>query len=482
MAGMEGGAPPAEVLTAGIDALLHGRLDEAVTCAGEAVAAATAAMVARSGQGPVDTRDLMTLRARAHALAGRAHLERFAFAEARGELNAARHDWRHRPDADPLGAAATEAALASLFWLCDDPDSAVGAARTALAALPAAPSLTERQDAAHLVCHLAFVDIPGRSPSDIRDQLLAAVEALEAIPSAHPLEVANVHFVLAMIEQRLGHHREAAELFDQVRRTRVWVLGDDHHYAAYATHGEAQTALDLGDLTTSVRLADEALTVITRRLGPEHPNVTTILLTRGMAVLLGDRPDRTSLALRDFEEGLRVSQAHFGRESPQNATAWLMSGVAHYAAADAAPAEEALRYALQLGLTYPRTRGDVAVTALRHLAEIWRLDGRLDEVVRATTYAVEVWTRHPSLSAETAAKWALQGSEAALALDDPDAAAVLLDTAWAGTAGGQALGDALRGALLRTRAAVAELQGGEPDQASSADSGSDDDTGENGPN
>jgi tetratricopeptide (TPR) repeat protein len=459
MPGMEGGAQPAAILTAGIDALLHGRLDEAVTCAGEAIAAATVAMVARSGHGPVDTRDLVVLRARAHALAGRAHLERFSFAEARAELNAARHDWRHCPEADPLGAAATEAALASLFWLCDDPDSAVGAARSALAALPASPSLTERQDAAHLVCHLAFVDIPGRAPPEIRDQLLTAVSVLEAIPSAHPLEVANVRFVLAMIEQRLGHHREAAELFDHVRRTRADVLGEDHHYVAYATHGEAQTALDLGDLTASVRLADEALGVLTRRLGPEHPNVTTILLTRGMAVLLGDRPDRTELALRDFQDGLRVSQAHFGRESPQNATAWLMLGVAHYAAADAAPAEEALRHALQLGLTYPRTRGDVAVTALRHLAEIWRLDGRLGEVVRATTYAVEVWTRHPSLSAETAVKWALQGSEAALTLDDPEAAALLLETAWEGTAHAETLGEGLRGALVRSRAAVAELGG-----------------------
>lgn len=48
--------------------------------------------------------------------------------------------------------------------------------------------------------------------------------------------------------------------------------------------------------------------------------------------------------------------------------------------------------------------------------------------------------------------------------------------------GGAALGDALRGALIRTRAAVAELQGAEPDAASDPDADPDDDPGENGPN
>jgi hypothetical protein len=469
---MEGGQSPAALLSAGIDALLHGRLDEAIRLAGETIEAATTQMVADS-RGVSSARESLALRARAESLHGRARLERFDYRGARSALLASKQDWRHHPDQDPLGAAATEAALASLHWLCDDPDSAVSAARVALAELPAHPSLTQRQDAAHVVCHLAFVDIPGRTASDIREQLLSAVDALEAVPSAHPLELANVRFVLAMIEQRLGHHREAADLFESVQATRARVLGADHPYVAYAMHGEAQTALDLGDHQACGRLAEAALETLVGRLGPDHPNVTTFLLTRGMAHLLGDRPDRFMLAREDFENGLRVSRAHFGKDSPQNATAWLMLGVAHYAAAEAQPAEDALRTALQLGLTHPRTRGDVAVTALRHLSEIWRLQERFGEILQAIEYAVEVWTRHPSLSAETAVRWALQGSEAALAADRAGAAGALLDTAWRLCGDPEAVNDALRGAVERTRAAFVELAEA-ADESDENDEGEDD--------
>jgi hypothetical protein len=453
---MEGRESPAALLSAGIDALLHGRLDEAIRLAGETIEAATTRMVG-DAQSASLARESLGLRARAESLSGRAKLERFDYRGARAALFASKQDWRHHPDLDPLGAAATEAALASLHWLCDDPDSAVSAARLAFSELPAHPTLLQRQDAAHVVCHLAFVDIPGRSASDIREQLLTAVDALEAMPSAHPLELANVRFVLAMIEQRLGHHREAADLFESVQATRTRVLGADHPYVAYAMHGEAQTALDLGDHQACGRLAEAALNVLIGRLGPDHPNVTTFLLTRGMANLLGDRPDRFMLARTDFEDGLRVSRAHFGLDSPQNATAWLMLGVAHYAAAEAQPAEEALRTALQLGLTHPRTRGDVAVTALRHLSEIWRLQGRSEEILRTLEYAVDVWTRHPSLSAETAVRWALQGSEAALAADQAGAAGALLDTAWRLCGDPEAVSETLRGVVERTRAAFVEL-------------------------
>jgi hypothetical protein len=97
------------------------------------------------------------------------------------------------------------------------------------------------------------------------------------------------------------------------------------------------------------------------------------------------------------------------------------------------------------------------VTALRHLSEIWRLQERYTEILRAIEYAVEVWTRHPSLSAETAVRWALQGSEAALAADQAGAAGGLLDTAWRLCADPEAVNEALRGAVERTRAAFVEL-------------------------
>lgn len=450
---MEGGRSPLDLLNAGTEALLFGRLDEAVQRAGDAVEAATVEMLVAGGTRAAK-RALLSVRARASSLAGRAHLERFDYRAARVALFGARADWRHHPDLDPLGGAATEAALAALHWQLDDPDTAVSTARHALSELPAAPTLAERQDAAHLVCHLAFVDIPGRSTLEIREHLLTAVEALSAVPTAHPLEVANVRFVLAMIEQRLSHHREAAALFAEVRRERARVLGDTHPYVAYAQHGEAQTCLDLGDLSGCRRLADAALGILVERLGPEHPNVTTCLLTRGMAVLLGDAPDRFASARADFEEGLRISQAHFGKDSPQNAAAWLMLGVSDYAAVEPEAAESALRAALQLGLTHPRTRGDVAVTALRHLTELWRLQGRHNESLHALEFAVEVWTRHPSLSAEAAVRWALQGSDVALDLDRPEVARALLDTALRLCEDHQTVGSTLRGVVERTRAAL----------------------------
>jgi tetratricopeptide (TPR) repeat protein len=452
---MKGAEMATALMRSGADALLHGRLGTAIDLAGEAIESATAAMVSEGKAGvPV----LLPLRARARTLAGRAHLEQFDFQRARAELQSARADWRHRPDLTPLGAASTDAALASLLWLCDEPESAVSAAQNALRAVPTPVGPDTRLDVAHLLAHLAFVEVPGRAPADVWTQLRLALEALEAPPAVHPLEVANLRFVLGMVEQRVGHHREAATLFEQVLRTRGDLLGRAHPHVAYALHGLAQTCLDLNDARRCRALTDEALAMLTASQGDDHPNVTTILLTRGMAHLLGEEPDRFEAARADFEAGLRVSRARFGGSSPQNAMGWLMLGVAHYAAASAGPAEEALRTALQLGLTHPRTRGDVAVTALRHLAEIWRLQGRYDLLLKAIEYAVEVWIRHPALSAETAIRWALEGSEAALEMDDPAAAMALLETAGRVAEDTDTVSETLRGAVRRSREALAELE------------------------
>ncbi len=451
---------PSECLQGGTMALLHGRLDEADRLAGDAMAGATAALGQVGGDRSAGLRELLALRARARTLAGRCQLERFDYARARQSLLAARSDWRHWPDSDPLGAAATEAALASLFWLCDEPDDAVQAARTALRALATARENGTRLDAVYLATHLAFVDVPGRSIAEIRDQLVSAHDWLLEEPAAHPLEIANVLFVMAMIEQRLGHHREAARVFDEAGALRIQVLGEDHPYVGYVLHGKAQTALDLGDFPECVRLADGALHLVTSHLGPEHPNVTTFLLTRGMGVLLGDSPDRFDEARKNFDAGLKVSQTHFGQHSPQNATAWLMLGVAHYAAAAAEAAEETLHTALHLSLTHPRTRGDVAITALRHLFELWRFQGRYEDVVRAAFFAVEVWTKYPTLSPEPAVRWAMEGAESALEVDDERGAHELLDLAWAVAADSPMVGDTLLGALERIRRSVASLRDG----------------------
>jgi tetratricopeptide (TPR) repeat protein len=197
-----------------------------------------------------------------------------------------------------------------------------------------------------------------------------------------------------------GKYTEAIQLAERALVIREKSLGPEHPDVATSLNNLAELYRTKGDYAKAEPLLQRALAIWEKALGPEHPDVANSL--NNFALLYYAKGDHAK-AEPLFQRALAIREKSLGPEHPNVANSLNSLAGLYYTKGDYAKAEPLLQRALAirekaLGPEHP----DVA-TSLNNLAELWRNKGDYAKAEPLYQRALAIWEKalgpeHPNVA------------------------------------------------------------------------------------
>ncbi len=186
---------------------------------------------------------------------------------------------------------------------------------------------------------------------------------------------ARVWNLLGLYAEKLGEYHEARELHEQALAIVRKVYGEEHPSVAASLTGLAAVLQALGDYDRARQLHEQALAIRRKLYGEEHPDVATSLNNLA-AVLqaLGDYDRAREL----FEQALAIWRQVYGEEHPSVATSLNNLALVLEALGDYHRAREMHEQALSIRRQVYGEEHPSVATSLNNLAEVLRALGDYD--------------------------------------------------------------------------------------------------------
>lgn len=154
--------------------------------------------------------------------------------------------------------------------------------------------------------------------------------------------VADYRAVVARMNEQ-APKRKGAENKDMMLRTMTATFGEKHPLTARLKANLAISLADGKNYDAARPLFAEALQATRERLGDEHPEVASVLISEGV---LGHETGEIEPAVRNFERAAAIRQKALVPDHPDTATAWAALGVELYYRGDISRSRESLEKAL----------------------------------------------------------------------------------------------------------------------------------------
>ncbi len=261
--------------------------------------------------------------------------------------------------------------------------SARAAADAERAAKEAEAAQRLQAEAVTALLESVFLDLnPEQAAGDLREQLVGRLDdlasALDKERAREPLVRARLRNALAIAQAGLGEYAKALALYQQALEERRAHLGPDHPEVLSILNNLASAYQSAGRPGEAVPLFEEALAGLRRNPGPDHPNTLTTLDNLAGAYRDVGQFDR---AVSLHEQALAGRKARLGPDHPDTLSSLNNVGSAYRAAGRASEGVPLLEQALagrkaKLGPDHPET-----LTTMNDLAVAYQDAGRLEEAV-----------------------------------------------------------------------------------------------------
>lgn len=362
----------------------HGRIAEAERLAREVKATAEAAG------------DALLAAEAAHRL-GEAFHEGFRYEEAWRAFEEALTARSAALGPDHLLTTYTRACLAAVAWSLDRGVEARALARRAAAALPSGePARDEdRNAAAEALKALALIERKERA-EEARSMARRALTLVEKAATPDELEIASACVCLGVAEQNAGRRAAARRHFERALEIRRRVLGEEHAYVAFCMdHLAGLTMPD--DIEGARALVTRSVAMIERCLGPDHPSLSTALLTLGTTWVMEEKAEN---AFPLFDRAIAIEEAFFGPAHPHLSGTLSVVAMVRSGLGDVKVSEPIWRRIVELCKPFPETRRDTLVSAINNLILALRAQERLQDILAFAEPLIDRWELDPTIAPE----------------------------------------------------------------------------------